>query len=81
MSEAEGNYEVFKDCLSSAVLDKYAVRLRKVAKRPRKSLKAPPSSNRRGPQTEEEFDPAELADFIEVLPKSLPKRIFQRSGI
>ena len=77
MSVADSNCEIFKDCLSSAILEKYSSGTpKRMAKRSRKSARAAPSSS----QTvtgDGEIDPAELAEFIEVNTKhSYPKRTF-----
>jgi cyanophycinase-like exopeptidase len=71
MSEAvENNHEIFKDCLGSAVLEKYisTESPRKMAKRYRKGSRgagSPAGAQHNVPQGGES-DPAELAEFIEV---------------
>jgi hypothetical protein len=72
MSE-DGNYDVFRDCLSSVVLEKYTSNgpQKKKAKRPRKSA-APPSSSIERSSESGESDAAELAEFIEVITMSCP---------
>jgi hypothetical protein len=73
MSESDGNYDVFQDRVSSAILEKYSTTPhKKIAKRYRKSAPAAEPSILSGLENGE-IDPAELADFIEVIPKLLPK--------
>lgn len=69
MSEDDG-YGIFKDCLSSAILETYSTRPeKKRARRPRKSAEAPSSLTESGSENGE-IDPTELAEFIEVIPDS-----------
>jgi hypothetical protein len=71
MSE-DGNYDVFRDCLSSAVLDKYTNGpQKKKAKRARKSASPASSSIERSAESGE-INTAELAEFIEVITMSCP---------
>jgi hypothetical protein len=78
MSLSEGmsddsNYDVFRDCLSSAVLEKYADGpQQKKAKRARKSGSPASSSIERSAESGE-TDTAELAEFIEVITMPCPK--------
>lgn len=74
-SEADANYEVFKDCLSSSVLEKYSVGLpKKMTKRSRKGIKTALSPSFQSGSENEETDASGLADFIDVIPEFLPKR-------
>ena len=74
MSEAGENYEVFKDCLSSAVLERYAgaapsgkkQKKKKMTKRHRKGSRDAGSSSCQDVREDGENDLAELAEFIEV---------------
>ncbi len=67
MSAEHDNFEIFKDILSNTILERYSTSPRKrMAKRIRKSAQAPATSIQsedESPQT----DPAELAEFIEVI--------------
>lgn len=75
MTPGDENHEVFKDCLSLAVLEKYStVPLKKMPKRHRKGTSdAGCSTVQSRPaigEGESENDRAELADFIEVIQSS-----------
>jgi hypothetical protein len=71
MSE-DSNYDVLRDCLSSAVLEKYANGPRKKkTKRARKSA-SPASSSIEQSAESGETDTAELAEFIEVITMPCP---------
>lgn len=75
-SEADANYQVFKDCLSSCILEKYSIGLpKKMTKRTRKGIKNTQSPSIQNVSENEKIDASELADFIEVTPDFLPKRI------
>lgn len=73
VSMSEENDKIFQDCFSSAVLERYSTAPRKrMAKRSRKSAPVPTSSTQTGSENVE-TDPAELAEFIEVIAGILPK--------
>jgi hypothetical protein len=75
MTPGDENHEVFKDCLSLAVLEKYCTVLpKKMPKRHRKGTSHAGSSTVQSMpaigEGESESDRAELADFIEVIQSS-----------
>jgi hypothetical protein len=71
MSE-DSNHDVFRDCLSSAMLEKYTNgQQKKKAKRARKSASPASSSIERSAESGE-TGTAELAEFIEVITMSCP---------
>jgi hypothetical protein len=72
MSEDGGNYEVFRDCISSAILEEYSnAPQKKKVRRPRKGTQRASPSTERGSENGE-TDAAELAEFIEVINLSCP---------
>lgn len=69
------NYEVFRDCLSAAIIDKLSVRAPKQQKtRPSKRRKQSQNLSTSTPARDSQDsnsssnDPADLAEFVEVFP-------------
>jgi hypothetical protein len=76
MEDGNSNYEIFRDCVSATVLSKSS---RGPTKKPKKRVPrgqgAPPDSTKSEIEVQSgvagaEDDPSELAEFIEVCPKS-----------
>lgn len=70
MSAEHDDSEIFKDVLSIAILERYSTAPRerkRMAKRSRKSAQTPTSPIETGDENTK-TNPAELAEFIEVMP-------------